>query len=320
MISKTFQLDRIIDRIKTGKILNIGFLTGAGISCSSGIPDFRSAGGMYDTLNPDLLTATNEEKELLRNDPVNVVNIEMFKLNQFPYLEVRRPFILGTKEKMWKPTLSHYFIKILQNKGLLKRVYTQNIDGLDYYLDLPDDKIIPVHGTISKIECEFCKISYPFDKFCEELKSNIKDIYDSTSDSPKFSTNIVCPSCNKNGIKPSTVMYGTSLPKIFFESLEKDFPDNIDLLIVVGTSLTVSPACNLVQYVNSNVPRIVINKERVGENLGLEYDNPDKEDIHMPSECDIAFLHLAMQLGFIDELQTFKKHMCEYSQSLLNQL
>ena len=148
----------IVKDIKDGKIAKIAVLCGAGISTPSGIPDFRSPGGMYDTLRPELITATNSERILLAADPTMVVDIQMFKKNQFPYLEVRRPFILGTYENQWKPSLAHFFVKVLEDKGLLTRFYTQNIDGLHYHTGISHSKIVPVHGSIAKSSCEFCKV------------------------------------------------------------------------------------------------------------------------------------------------------------------
>jgi len=133
--------------------------TGAGISTSSGIPDFRSSGGLYDSLRPELLTATSQQKQALSSDPTLVVSKVLFSYNQFPYLEVRRPFIIGSYEKKWKATLAHYFIKVLDDKGILTRLYTQNIDGLDYQVGISSDKIIPVHGSINEASCEFCQVS-----------------------------------------------------------------------------------------------------------------------------------------------------------------
>ena len=72
---------------------------------------------MYDTLKPELLTATREQQQAMKADPTSVVYKDMFFANQFPYHEVRRPFILGTANRQWKATLSHRFVELLHRKG-----------------------------------------------------------------------------------------------------------------------------------------------------------------------------------------------------------
>ena len=66
----------------------------------------------------------------MASDPTYVVVKDMFFANQFPYHEVRRPFILGTQKQRWKATLFHRFLEVLDAKGKLLRLVTQNIDGL----------------------------------------------------------------------------------------------------------------------------------------------------------------------------------------------
>lgn len=93
------------------------------------------------------------------------------------------------------------------------------------------------------------------------MRKNIKDIYKTDPEAPERSTHILCDACGKPGLKPRTVLYGkphchlsnvpgSNLPAEFFEKCNEDFPDNVDLLIVAGTSLTVGPANSLVCYVD----------------------------------------------------------------------
>jgi len=160
----------LIDYILSDECKGIAVLSGAGISVSAGIPDFRSPGGMYDTLRPELLTATTEQQQIMEVDPTAVVECGMFFSNQFPYLEVRKPFIIGTAEEKWKATPSHWFLRLLHDKQKLLRLYTQNIDGLDLQVGIPNEKIINVHGTIGSISCENCGVEYPRDDFMNKLK------------------------------------------------------------------------------------------------------------------------------------------------------
>jgi len=309
----------IVEKIRSGKVKSIGVLTGAGISCASGIPDFRSPGGMYATLNPSLLTATEKQKRMLAYDPTNVVSIDMFRQNQFPYLEVRRPFILGTREHRWKPTAGHFFIKLLEDKEILRRLYTQNIDGLHAATGLSSDHLVHVHGSLDQIECEFCKAPFPREEFYAAVRSNIRNIYDPSDETaPAVSTNIFCRSCGKAGVKPATVMYGCSLPPSFERAVSSDFPGHIDMLIVMGTSLTVQPACSLVTQVSSDVPRLVFNNEPVGEHLGMSYFAPDSRDILLAGDIDGAVVELCRQVGWLEDLRRYREVMCDASRELID--
>jgi NAD-dependent SIR2 family protein deacetylase len=68
----------------------------------------------------------------------------------------------------------------LDEKNLLHRLYTQNIDGLDYHTGINHSKIVSVHGSIEKVECEFCKTSFDQKEFQLEVRNKIKNIYDIT--------------------------------------------------------------------------------------------------------------------------------------------
>eukprot|EP00934_Nitzschia_sp_Nitz4_P009380 Nitzschia sp. Nitz4//scaffold414_size9364//5848//6828//NITZ4_009100-RA/size9364-processed-gene-0.3-mRNA-1//1//CDS//3329551353//9370//frame0 len=297
---------------------SIALLTGAGVSVASGIPDFRSPGGMYATLRPELLTATPQQRRMMEIDPIYVVSWDIFQHNAFPYLEVRRPFILGTQQHQWKATLAHRFAQLLHSKtNRLTRVYTQNIDGLDSQCGLPDDKVVNVHGSLAQAGCERCGTNVPFDDFCQQVRTNIKDIYVPTN-GPAESTPITCPKCGAAAVKPTTVLFGRSLPHEFFECSQQDLPD-LDLLIVAGSSLVVGPANGLVYRVPESTIRVVVNDQPVGEDLGIEYGGsvPPERDYFAQGDCDKVFLELMHQLGWTDDLVAMKEDLPPSSQQRL---
>lgn len=300
---------------------NICILTGAGVSVASGIPDFRSPGGMYDTLKPELLTASAQEKRYMEQDPTYVVTWDIFRNNQFPYMEVRRPFILGTRNHQWKATIANRFAELLHTKtGKLRRIYTQNIDGLQQQCqDIPDETIVNVHGTISKAGCEHCGHDMDFDDFCNHVQTKIKDIYGVDEKAPSESTPIFCEECGKAMVKPKTVLFGRSLPSEFFECCERDLPD-LDLLIVAGTSLVVSPANSLVYKVPDTTLRVVVNNEPVGMELGIDYDGkgPGCRDFFAQGQCDAVFLNLIQELGWLEDLKQKRDELPPASIQLLD--
>lgn len=282
------------------------------------VPDFRSPGGMYDTLRPDLITATDHQRSLMKMDPTYVVEKGMFLQNSFPYLEVRRPFILGTQEQKWKATISHRFFELLHTKtNKLTRLYTQNIDGLDFQCtDIPRNKIVSVHGTISEVACEACGDSVNIDDFCNDVKTSIKDIYGVDESAPKSSRPISCQSCKAPAVKPKTVLFGSSLPSEFFICAEEDL-EYADLLIVAGTSLVVSPANSIVYRVNSDCMRMIVNMDQVGEELGIEYGARPRRDLFTQGPCEEIFLDLIDHLGWKEDLKSISDFLPPLSANLL---
>ena len=111
-------------------------------------------------------------------------------------------------------------------------------------------------------------------------------------------------------------MYGKKLPDSVFENVDADF-ETADLLIIMGTSLTVHPACNFVNNVRPSTYKLVINNQCVGENLGLCFENKKSKDAILLEGIDEGFLQLASKLGWIDDLIEYKHLMCDNSKCLL---
>ncbi len=323
--------------IRAGTFRNIALLTGAGVSVNSGIPDFRSPGGMYSTLNPDLFTATAAQRHAMRIDPTTIVSWDLFRVNSLPYLELRRPFILGTAAKKWLLTISHIFPRLLYERGLLKTLFTQNIDGLEFQSGIPDKNVVAVHGTLGRIVCENCGRSADMDQFQKSVREQIRDIYGSVSDDsseeapPKASTPIICECCKKPTVKPATVLYGRNLPKEFFlaqralsqqgspcAKADGEFRRGAavgpaDLLFVIGTSLTVWPAAGLPAHIPREAKCVVVNLHPV-----QTHDDVAARGVFLQGDCDEVLLELVVQLGWLKDLQKHELLLCEHSRALLS--
>ena len=348
-------LEGVAEFLRSDACKSVVLLTGAGMSSGAGIPDFRSPGGMYDTLRPELITATEHQRNLMRMDPTYVVEKDMFMSNPFPYLEVRRPFIVGTLEEKWKATIAHRFVELLERHGKLKRLYTQNIDGLDFQCaGIPPEKIVAVHGSIGEVACESCGAPCDAASFVEKVRTQIKDIYDGQgpSGAPEESRPILCEKCGRPTVKPTTVLFGGQLPARFFSCMEADLRGSADsaeegggedddddsgggyeggaaaartstttggpdLLIVAGTSLVVSPANFVAQDVPDRTVRLVVNREAVGQELGIRYGGDATRDVFAQGDCDDVFLKLIDLLGWRSDLLASQASLPEASKAKL---
>ena len=317
-VKRPDNLQEMAEFILSEDCKSIAILAGAGMSKASGIPDFRSAGGMYDTLQPELLTANEVEREAMRVDPTTVFEKGMFMQNPLPCLELKRSFILGTKETKWKATIAHRFMELLHQKtGKLTRLYTQNIDGLEGQCKtLPRERVVPVHGSMDRAACEYCNEEADYQQFCEDVRRNIKDISRQDASAPLESSLIPCKTCTYAGVKPTIVLFRSSLPEEFFRRVVDDIP-TVDLLIVVGTSLTVAPANSLVYRVPPTTVRFIVNNEPVGERLGIQYGDDSRRDFFAQGFCDDVFLDLICHLDWLDDLAKLADELPESSKALL---
>ncbi|RMZ22825.1 hypothetical protein D0859_13150 [Hortaea werneckii] len=258
-------LDALGEYIKSGKVSKICVMVGAGISTSAGIPDFRSPDtGLYANLARLNLPYAEA-----------VFDIGYFRENPEPFYTLAHELYPGK----YRPTITHSFIKLLQDKGTLLKLFTQNIDCLEREAGVSDDKIIEAHGSFARQSCIECGESYPEDEIKKHIDS--KEI-------PR------CHSC-KGLVKPEIVFFGEQLPAAFFQN--RMLPSQADLCIVMGTSLTVQPFASLPQMTREQTPRVLINKERVG-GIGSQPD-----DILLLGDCDDGVRRFAKACGWLEDLE-----------------
>jgi NAD-dependent deacetylase sirtuin 2 len=158
-----------------------------------------------------------------------------------------------------------------------------------------------------------------FNEFCDQLQGSIKDIYGIDDQAPSKSSPIPCNKCGNATVKPNTVLFGSSLPDEFFTCTEADLP-SADLIIIAGTSLVVSPANSLVYRIGSNCLRMVVNREQVGQELGINYHQSEAatgRDYFAQGSCDEVFLDLIKELNWKEDLDKISNLLPESSAELL---
>ncbi|KAF9186712.1 NAD-dependent protein deacetylase sirtuin-2 [Haplosporangium sp. Z 767] len=265
-------------RSKIKEVKNIIVMTGAGVSTSAGIKDFRSPGtGLYDDLAKYNLPF-----------PEAVFDLEFFKQSPRPFYQLAKELYPGR----YRPTLTHYLLPLLMKKKLLLRSYTQNIDSLERLAGLDEDLLVEAHGSFANSKCVQCEM---------------------TTDSAWVKEHILkgdVPYCKRCSglVKPGITFFGESVPRRFTMMAETDF-EQCDLLMVLGTSLKVEPFNRLIGKVSPKCPRLLINREKAGQELHSGFDFDDKwkytvqRDALFLGNCDEGVRKLAALCGWEEELQ-----------------
>ncbi len=199
--------------------------TGAGISTESGIPDFRSPGGIWDKYDPNELT-----------------------YQKFLTLQTSREKYWERQKNLWpiiaaaKPNAGHMAIAELHRMGKLDCVITQDGDGLHQRSGVPQEKVIELHGTWTRALCLKCGNKYPSELIQPRLEAGEK-----------------VPLCEKCGgiLKPDVIQFGQSMP-VKETSEAQQRAAVCDMLLVCGSSLVVYPAAEMPLIAKEQGAKLVI--------------------------------------------------------------
>ena len=198
------QIEELAFRVRSSRYL-VAF-TGAGVSTESGIPDYRSPGGVWERYRPIELS------EFL-NDPGARAEYWRRKVEMYPLM------------RQAVPNAGHRALARLFQAGKLRCLITQNIDGLHQKAGIPESAVIELHGSNTYIACLSCSKRYEWE-----------DVL------PLLERGAGCPRCDCGGwLKPATISFGQAMPE---SEIKQAFAEaaGTDLLIVVGSSLQVYPA------------------------------------------------------------------------------
>jgi len=208
---------------------NIVFFGGAGVSTESGIPDFRSVDGLY-----------HQQYEY---PPETILSHTFYESKPEEFFRFYRAKLLCPTAK---PNAAHCKLAELEQKGKLKAVITQNIDGL--HQAAGSRTVLELHGSVHRNYCEKCGKFYTMEYI---LKGE------------------GIPRCSCGGrIKPDVVLYEEGLnQEMLYDAVR--YLSDADMLIIGGTSLAVYPAAGLVNYYRGH-KLVVINKTSVGRELSAD--------------------------------------------------
>jgi NAD-dependent deacetylase len=201
--------------------------TGAGISTESGIPDFRSPGGLWSRYRPVTF------QEYLSSEAARVEAWQRRLENFEAY-------------KNAKPNIGHYFIQSLDQKGKLIGLITQNVDGLHSEAGLTKEKIVELHGTNRRVVCLKCDKGFDPDEIIKQLVGDFS--------SPK------CDACG-GILKSTTISFGQAMPEAAMRQAQ-EWAERAAVFIVMGSSLQVQPAASFPAFAKRNGALLaIINRE-----------------------------------------------------------
>lgn len=200
--------------------------TGAGVSTESGIPDFRSPGGVWDRFDPNEFTFQNFMKS-------EAGRRRYWELGRSTFPVIRRA----------EPNPAHHALVTLWRLAKLDCVITQNIDNLHQRAGLPGERVIELHGNATRARCLSCERPYERERIQEWLEAGV-----------------TVPACDPpcgGIIKPRTIMFGEAMPSEETEEAERR-SRAADLFLVVGSSLVVYPAAHMPVHAKQAGARLVI--------------------------------------------------------------
>ena len=188
--------------------------TGAGISTESGIPDFRSPGGIWSRYDPEDFT------------------IQKFLSGPAARKTIWKMSLEGGLLTEAEPNLAHHAIAELYNSGKLDCVITQNIDNLHQKAGVPGDRVFELHGNMEWVVCLSCHRRFPMPEVLRRIEEGM-EVPD-------------CPEC-KGILKPDAVFFGEALPQQTLQEAIRR-AKNCDLLVVIGSTLVIYPAAYIPTY------------------------------------------------------------------------
>jgi len=219
-------VDQLRELIRSAR--RVVVFTGAGISTESGIPDFRSPGGIWTRFKPidyqDFVSSVEARRETWRRK-----------------IETDKSMTVA------EPNRGHLAVAALVRRGVVSHVITQNIDGLHQRSGIPAEQVIELHGNATYAKCLECGQRHEI--------APIKAAFASDETLP------ICDACESDLVKTATISFGQAMPEAEMRRAEAATLE-CDLFIAVGSSLVVYPAAGFPVVAKRNGAKLaIVNRE-----------------------------------------------------------
>jgi NAD-dependent deacetylase len=201
------RLEELASKLRSSR--DIVFFTGAGISTESGVPDFRSPGGVWTKYQPVYF------QDFISSEAARIQHWQLKKATYELYKKV-------------EPNIGHYAIRDFERRGQLLGLITQNIDGLHSIAGVSDDKLVELHGTDRLVTCLKCGKQFTPATVYENLGEHF-----------------AAPTCDACGgfLKSANVSFGQQMPAEAMKRAQS-WSEQAEIFIVIGSSLQVQPAAS----------------------------------------------------------------------------
>jgi len=326
--------DSLEDIVKKAKIVAKFILksqhciafTGAGISTAAGIGDYRGKSGKWTEQDREQIVATLQVAASASSPNISLQRM----LSDESVSSVTED---GVPYESLRPTYTHEALKKLVEMGLLKHVISQNGDGLHGLSGIPDEKLSELHGNVFIEVCEKCghryhRSSYVLDDSASLYYEQLEDTGKADIKKPKHAkqcekcglSHRTGRKCEQSGcrgfLKDTIINFGDNLEEQIFSNAE-DHAAKSDLCLCLGTTLRVTPACELVESGQKPLRLVICNRQKTGlDAICYSTDKGEQLGVRVFGDCDVLMEKVMKEVLPLSELCMWEggrdKRLMEY--------
>jgi len=283
----------ICNILRSGRAKNIVVMTGPGVYATPEMIDDRFNGEGFYALIETSYDITYSSR---------VLSSTAYAANPRSFF-VCLADVFNLRVKLAEVGFAHKFLYLLHEYGLLRRVYTSNVDSGELRSGLPQEKVVEVYGHLRTAHCLQCNKKYDYRWLRHFMKKENFNPNSGVVSVPR------CKCKSRGFIKPDVKLFGDRLDQRFYKLRDEDMKA-CDLLMVIGTRLRYAPFCELIKMPDRGTPRLYINNVKPQYNGSEdEYNLRKKKIFQRMSDVSVTKYAISETLGDIANMMGFYKEI-----------